>query len=515
MGADSTLVNAAFKESESKYAGDVIDMKPLYDSNAAINTKATNLILGAIDIYSKEQKVKKDGIKAQLDIFNQNAEDANVKYYKNGEPMDQKIINAVQDKIKGLQAEFELVNTFGKNDNAENERARARLNASLKQIVATLNYNRTGLMKLNDSKGDINTGTVKTENLIAFNKVLSGEYNEVGFDESNNLLYTIYDTDDQGQLVSKSYTFQQLEKGLPMLDKVVEKSDIAQQNANTTLALNNGATSNKGDKPDYNHKIAADNYMQMITDKQSFATLANNTNVDGNPTFKQSLEKNQVLFNDLVNLLPGENVATDVLDELDGQRDGKILFMDGIDVNTLDEEQQKLLLATNIADVIAILTDDEHTFFDLDRSKKLLADYKADLGKMAYDYHWQNEYDKKYPKPSGSGSGSGMTYAQGLAKQNLETSVSNINSAYTEILKKDTSDIGKQIAAPNKQGTFVMLHRDKSGNWLWYGYINDKLTKEKWPMGTGGKPDPRMVNWLTNSQVMSVSGTAGSAGSLD
>jgi hypothetical protein len=30
---------------------------------------------------------------------------------------------------------------------------------------------------------------------------------------------------------------------------------------------------------------------------------------------------------------------------------------------------------------------------------------------------------------------SGMTYAQGLAKQNLETAVSNINSTYTEILK--------------------------------------------------------------------------------
>jgi hypothetical protein len=366
MGADSTLVNAAFKESQSRYAGDVIDMKPLYDSNAAINTKATNLILGAIDIYSKEQKVKKDGIKAQLDIFNQNAEDANVKYYKNGEPMDQLVINAVQDKIKGLQAEFELVNTFGKNDNAENERARARLNASLKQIVATLNYNRTGLMKLNDSKGDINTGTVKTENLIAFNKVLSGEYDEVGFDESNNLLYKIYDTDDQGRLVSKSYTFQQLEKGLPMLDKTAEANDIAQQNANTTLALNNGATSKKGNKPDYNHKIAADNYMQMINSKQSFATLANNTNVDGNPTFKQSLEKNQVLFNDLVNLLPGENVATDVLDELDGKRDGNVGEKA---ISELNATQQQALLATNIAEVIAILTDDEHTYFDLDRSK--------------------------------------------------------------------------------------------------------------------------------------------------
>jgi hypothetical protein len=183
-----------------------------------------------------------------------------------------------------------------------------------------------------------------------------------------------------------------------MLDKTAEANDIAQQNANTTLALNNGATSKKGNKPDYNHKIAADNYMQMINSKQSFATLANNTNVDGNPTFKQSLEKNQVLFNDLVNLLPGENVATDVLDELDGRRDGQV---GDKPLTGLSEADQQKLLATNIAEVIAILTDDEHGFFDFDRSKKLLANYKADLGKTAYDYHWQNEYDKKYPTPSG------------------------------------------------------------------------------------------------------------------
>jgi hypothetical protein len=335
MGADSTLVNAAFKESESKYAGDVIDTKPLYDSNAAINTKATNLILGAIDIYSKEQKVKKDGMKAQLDIFNQNAEAAKVKYYKNGEPMEQKIINATHDKIKKLQADFELVNTFGKNDNAENERARTRLNAELKQIVATLNYNRTGLMKLDDYKGNINTGTVKTENLIAFNKVLGSEYDEVGYDPSNNLLYTIYERDEEGEVVlengvpvSKSYTFQQLEKGLPMLDKTAEADDIAQMNANGTKAQNDGASSNEDDTANYNYQAAVDNYLQMINSKQRFSTIANNTSVDGNLTFKQSLEKNQDLFNDLVSL----NAATDVLDELDGQRDGKILFMDGIDV---------------------------------------------------------------------------------------------------------------------------------------------------------------------------------------
>ena len=110
-----------------------------------------------------------------------------------------------------------------------------------------------------------------------------------------------------------------------------------------------------------------------------------------------------------------------------------------------------------------------------------------------------------------------MTYAQGLANQNLETAVSNINSTYTEILKMDkTDDKIKQIPG-SKQGTFVKLYKNKSGEWLWYGYIDGELAKNQnpWPMGTGGKPDPSMVNWLTNSQVMSVSGTTGSTGSLD
>jgi hypothetical protein len=473
MGADSTLVNAAFKESESKYAGEAIDMKPLYDSNAAINTKATNLILGAIDIYSKEQKVKKDGIKAQLDIFNQNAEDANVKYYKNGEPMDQKIINAVQDKIKGLQAEFELVNTFGKNDNAENERARARLNASLKQIVATLNYNRTGLMKLNDSKGDINTGTVKTENLIAFNKVLSGEYNEVGFDESNNLLYTIYDTDNQGQLVSKSYTFQQLEKGLPMLDRAAEADAIKLMNANTTLALNNGATSKKNDTSNYDYQAAVDNHLQMINSKQIFSTIANNTNVDGNPTFKQSLEKNQDLFNDLVSL----NAATDVLDELDGKRDGKI---NDKDVSKLNDEEQKTLLATNIAEVIAILTDEDHTYFDFDRSKKLLANYKADLGKIAYDYHWQNEYDKKYPKPSGL---TDYQRSQADYKTKINEFLTPRRENYKNLKENDT--IGSFGG-----GRSVKLKRvEDTGELFWQAYAGGTAIAERFPY------DPSEMGW--------------------
>jgi hypothetical protein len=83
--------------------------------------------------------------------------------------MSQLVINAVQDKIKELQAEFELVNTFGKSDNAENERARARLNASLKQIISSVNYDRTMLSGADTFFKDINTQAVTAENLFIAN----------------------------------------------------------------------------------------------------------------------------------------------------------------------------------------------------------------------------------------------------------------------------------------------------------------------------------------------------------
>jgi hypothetical protein len=509
MGADSTLVNAAFKESQSRYAGDVIDMKPLYDSNAAINTKATNLILGAIDIYSKEQKVIKDGVKAQLDIFNQNAEAANVKYYKNGEPMSQLVINAVQDKIKELQAEFELVNTFGKSDNAENERARARLNASLKQIISSVNYDRTMLSGADTFFKDINTQAVTAENLFIANTLVGESYSAVGFDDNFSLVYFVDTKDKDGNVISSNgYTSKQMEKMIPKLDLTAQTRDQQMQNTSLKLGADDGLQAVKGSEPNFNHVDYVSNFTSVVTSPGAFETLALNS-TDGKPSFKQSLEKSGVVLNDLISLLSDDQIQE--LDMLDGKDDDA--FQKDFSGVTSD---QAAAVAANLKEFISILTDKSHPNFDLERSTKLLANYKADLVEKDYNYNWQNEYDKKYPKPSYSPSG--MTYAQALAKQNLETAVSNVNSTYTEILKDDKGDdsnIGKQIAAPNKQGTFVELNKDKSGNWLWYGYINGKLNGEKWPMGTGGKPDPKMVNWLTNSQVMSVSGTTGSAGSLD
>ena len=58
MGADRTLVDAAFKEAATKYGGDVINMKPMYDSNVAGMSKVFNTISGAMGIYSGKKELQ-------------------------------------------------------------------------------------------------------------------------------------------------------------------------------------------------------------------------------------------------------------------------------------------------------------------------------------------------------------------------------------------------------------------------------------------------------------------------
>ena len=74
MGADSTLVNAAFKEATTKYGGNVINMKPMYDSNLASVNKVFGTINAAMDIYSGKKELNRAGVRKQMASFQAQAD---------------------------------------------------------------------------------------------------------------------------------------------------------------------------------------------------------------------------------------------------------------------------------------------------------------------------------------------------------------------------------------------------------------------------------------------------------
>jgi hypothetical protein len=173
MGADSVLVNAAFKEAATKYGGDVINMKPLYDSNVANMNKAFTTINSAMDIYSAKKELDRAGVRKQLEGF-QTQVNAGVKdMYAQDEPMHDAFINAFRGKIMDLQDEFEAVNTYGKGDTQENAMARVRIEGELKRVINQAHQFRGKTEVFFDNLKNVDPGNVHGPSVAAHQQALN------------------------------------------------------------------------------------------------------------------------------------------------------------------------------------------------------------------------------------------------------------------------------------------------------------------------------------------------------
>ena len=135
MAADPTLVKAAFQEAESRAKTLAPDMTPLFKSRVDISKQ----YLGGIqDIFAEleaDEKADKLGRDNQLKGFKSKLEDARKHILEQQQPLPMKIHDAIYDRLKELQDEFELVNTYGDEDNPKNEKMRAQLDARLQKII--------------------------------------------------------------------------------------------------------------------------------------------------------------------------------------------------------------------------------------------------------------------------------------------------------------------------------------------------------------------------------------------
>lgn len=167
MGADSTLVNAAFKEATTKYSGDVINMKPMYDSNLASMNKAFGTINTAMDIYSGKKELNRAGVRKQMAIFQAQADSLIKGMYAQDEPLPDAFVDAFRGKIESLQEEFELVNTYGKGDTAENSQARNKIMGELKRVTNQAINFRAGTEIALDNLKNVDPGNFKDERGIS------------------------------------------------------------------------------------------------------------------------------------------------------------------------------------------------------------------------------------------------------------------------------------------------------------------------------------------------------------
>ena len=122
--ADATLVQAAFREGQTRAGADVPNLKPLYEHQAKIGKQYAGIVTGMVDQINLQKKQEEAAKAKRLKPFKDIADQAFQTLYSQDEPMPDKVIQAVTAEVERLQDEFEKVNTEGKGDTKENEIAR-------------------------------------------------------------------------------------------------------------------------------------------------------------------------------------------------------------------------------------------------------------------------------------------------------------------------------------------------------------------------------------------------------
>ena len=399
MAADRTLVDAAFKEATSRAGVDVPNLKPLYDSN----TENVKSYLGIATDAMKEYKVEKEtlrlGKNAQLSEFKKIMDKNYTKIVERKETMPQEIVNAVDTEVKRLQDEFEAVNTYGKGDTVENEKARTRITADLQRVISEAVDARATFQILSENKDAWHVNAIKNETIAPM--MLMMDLDNMDMDDNVSVSFIngkltfnaknyLQVDDGFGNMITggdMSYNLKQMRENLPTINA---KKQSAVTDIYKTI-VSQGEQDAKGDgKPMLNDEELLSNIDAVIDTKEDFRDLAL-TRIEG--VNKESL------VSALQNTNPGEgaSISLDLLESTflttfqltDADGDGDI---DLQDMEALPEEQ-KALFKTNFDKMVNVLTDINDENFDLERSKKVLVNHlKNDITKR-YDYTFKGHHD--------------------------------------------------------------------------------------------------------------------------
>jgi len=398
MAADSTLVNASFREATSRAGVDVPNLKPLYDSNTENMKSYLGIVTGAVDAFKKDEETLRIGREKQLSGFKEIMNNNYKNLFKEGQNMPQEVINAVDEVVRRLQDEFEAVNTYGKNDNVENERARTRINAELKKVINQAVNARATFGILGKDTKMWNDGAVKGDieamkRMFNLDAVDKDDNASVYFDDNLKLTFRVVGhamvDDGFGKMIAGgdvSYNIDQLRKNIPEANleadgMIFDTLTSVEKQAKTagTKGVNN-----------FSEEEVNSIFAKQIQTKEDFTNLA----------FRRIDDVHEQSFK--TNLVENINVAIDTMDAtfqgmfeelLDKNKDKNI---DSKDLAGLSEADLAIF-KSNYKKMIDVLTDVDNNDFNLDRSKNLLAEYFTGFAEQKYKKAYGDSYEETFP----------------------------------------------------------------------------------------------------------------------
>ena len=431
MGADRTLVDAAFKESISRAGVDVPNLKPLYDSNVENMKSYLGIVTGAIDAFKKDEEALKIGKDGQLKGFKDIVRKGREKLAA-GETMPQKVLDAMDRKIRELQEEFEVVNTYGKGDNAENERARININARLQKVINQAVKNREIFTKIGQSIDNWNHGEIDEDCIAPQRKMMDlanvdlDDDTKIYFNENDELVYSTKNYHGMGTPGTEyyekwgdevSYTLEQMWENIGQKDLSADAEIVKQAKKARDTGLDHGKD------PDQTYAFDFDlekrDFLVGIKTEEDFKNIARRP-IDGltDLSFRDGLIDNlEISFDILDNMFYDEDGVRmnigEAFKDLDLNNDMRITKEDFttsavenaslIDIfnipfkgrsQEIAQQEALEIFKANKREFLDALTDITHPAFNFDRSKSLIGDYFTGIKEQDYKQAFKQEKTK-------------------------------------------------------------------------------------------------------------------------
>ena len=402
MAADPTLTRAFFQEATSRAGANTQNLKPLYDSTLDIIKTGQTFVNELIAETQKRNEIDRLAKERQMSGFDKIADDTYLSLYEMDEPLPSKVVNALRTRIKELKEEFELVNTYGKNDTEENNNARIRLLGELKRITSSTIKTRENFMTMSKQYPSWNNARIKTEDIETLKSFL--DLKTMDMNDDISVVYTSEGLTFVNASTGRSFTTAQMREAMPIIDtapQVLGNNRGANAQSNAKQHVTDGATSwyDKSDINLYNQRkaISADALLETIKTDGDYVNAATIPLLQGTQSLEDALTghkaislsviENMYIDPDTGKLIP---IAETFL-RWDRDGDGDV---DSADVSKIPESEREAFIANHKEMVKAIVRPD-HPAYNKEASRKILGNYFADLEEQAYNNQFNYSFKQK------------------------------------------------------------------------------------------------------------------------
>ena len=400
MAADAGLIRASFEHGKSLAGAAVPDTSAFSKSAVSVGRTffgaAKDIVKMTVEKRRKNRgdKTKRlQGFKTKLDSARQKLRNVNL-------DLPPQIQESLITKFKDLENRFIGVNTVGKKDNEDNEKARARLEYELDSIIAKQTELRTLLTTQAElGANNINIDATKANALAIGEKLYDfdgwGDDVKVGFTDKHEMFFaiTLRDHVQKGSDFIGDYD----ENGNPIIgDWEMEPADYTEywsmEEIKNSIVFKN-IDIDTGENTRYTAlekkgKQTDDDWMAHEGVERSDITnnvLQNDRNrtydasvrgISGQPAWKDHLTENP---NILIESLPG--VPQEMIDLLDVDGGGSINFEDLEKLSVAD----KVIWQHNLEQIVDALVEPDSDFYNFDVTTELLTEYLLDRRKQSFD----------------------------------------------------------------------------------------------------------------------------------